>query len=268
MKYANGSGVQWERKAQNNSKGLALNNSKEIVSVYGDGESYGREVSSGPGKLPMPLKSQEELSRQLAFRVRSSRGRPRPGWARSQGGWKCYADHVPVCAFLGLRPSSDSVILKVAGPQPGGLCLGRGWLLRERLRRVSGQTLVCLFPSLSTRKPHPVLQTDIQKSFLNCRLGRSAGARWLGAQHSVPRFRTPDPFATAIAASLRYQLPTFLPLLSGVRKTCGCKLSQEEKRLFWTHPPWCSTCQAHSCKILFFFFPIQQHLGDHLNHGS
>lgn len=76
--------------------------------------------------------------------------------------------------------------------QPGGLSCRRGWLLRERLRGTSGQAFVCLFPSVNTRKPHPVLQPDIQKSILNCRLGCSAGAKWLEAQDSVPRFRTPD----------------------------------------------------------------------------
>ena len=50
-----------------------------------------------------------------------------------------------------------------------------------RLGRASGQALVCLFPSVNTGKPHPVLQTDIQKSILNCRLGRPAGAKWLEA---------------------------------------------------------------------------------------
>lgn len=85
MKYANGSGVQWERKVQNNSKGLALNNSKEIVSVYGDGESYGREVSSGPGKLPMPLKSQEELSKAAGLQSQKFKGEAQAGMGQESG---------------------------------------------------------------------------------------------------------------------------------------------------------------------------------------
>lgn len=97
------------------------------------------------------------------------------------------------------------MILKAAGPEPRGLPRGRGRLLRERLGRVSGQALVFHFPSVNTRKPHPVLQTDLQKSILNFRLGYSVGAKWLEAQDSVTRFPTPDPCNSQLGLS---EIPT------------------------------------------------------------
>lgn len=86
--------------------------------------------------------------------------------------------------------SEGSVMLKSAACQPGRLPSGRSRLLRERPGRVSGQALVFHFPSVNRRRPHPALQTDTQKSLLNCRRGDSVGAKWLDAQDRVPRSRT------------------------------------------------------------------------------
>ena len=160
------------------------------------GKSYGLELSSGPGKLQMPVKSQEELSKAASLQSQKLR-REAQAWMGLE--WERVGIICRSCACL-CFPGSETltgfsegpVILKTAGLQPGGLSCRRGWLLRERLGRASGQAFVCLFPSVNTRKPHPVLQTDIQKSILNCRLGCSAGAKWLEAEDSVPRFRTPD----------------------------------------------------------------------------
>lgn len=88
-----------------------------------------------------------------------------------------------------LRGICDLVICR---PSAGRAAGERDRLLRERPGRVSGQALVLHFPSVNTRKPHPELQTDIQKSILSCRLGDLARVRLLEAQKSVPRFQTPD----------------------------------------------------------------------------
>lgn len=81
-----------------------------------------------------------------------------------------------VCLFLLSWVQDPHQIPREAwDPRPGGLLVRGVGLLRKGLGRVSGQALVFHFPSVNTRKPHPELQTDIQKSILNCRLRSPQG---------------------------------------------------------------------------------------------
>lgn len=144
-------------------------------------------------------------------------GEEAPGW----GGWERGATgegartvcrlRACVCSTgseTRTRCPEGSVILRLTGPQPRAR--GQGQLWRERLGRGSGRRHLFSTPSVNTKKPHPELQTDLQKSILNFRLGRSVGAKWLEAQDGVPRFRTPDRCHSQ--SGPRYQPLTFLPL--------------------------------------------------------
>lgn len=108
--------------------------------------------------------------------------------------------------------------------------------MREGPGRVSGQALVFHFPSVSIRKPHPELQTDIQKSALSRRRGVRCRGQMAGRPGACAQIRNAGSAVRSTAASLRQQLLALLPPLSRAGKTCRRRLSQEEERLVGPHP--------------------------------
>lgn len=66
--------MEWERRVQNNSKVLVGTTARRDFLFTEMGKSYGLELSSGPGKLQMPTKSQEELSKAASLQRQELRG--------------------------------------------------------------------------------------------------------------------------------------------------------------------------------------------------
>lgn len=71
---------------------------------------------------------------------------------------------------------------------------------QRRPGRVSGQALVFHFPSVSMRKPHPELQTDIQKSALNRRRGAHCRGQMAGSPGACAQIRNAGSVVTSTAA--------------------------------------------------------------------
>lgn len=239
-----------------------MNDYKEGFSIHRDGESSARELTavSGPGKMRGLEKSGGAVQgSQLGESQVQGRGPGLDGLGlreRAREGARSVCRLWACLRFTGSKTFTTfpegSLTLKVPGPQPRGLPRGRGWLFRKSLGRAPGQTLVCSFPSVNTRKPHPVPQTDLQKSVLSFRLGYSVGAKWLEAQDSLPRFRTPDQCNFQLSFS---KIPTpDIPAIShwSHKNMWGQVISGGRKAHL--DPPWRSTSKHIPARLFFFFF--------------